>query len=320
MLETVMVTKAQTAKTNPAPAMSSANAGEQAAARAYWEALLSKCGDSYTAWGVDQEINFFPEAGRQITPNRLIEYKGVSFGVYDEALSTADKLNLNGLQQKAVAIMRPSASRDRERLSQTSRWDPWSKWEDAHLESQERYVRSSAATNGAMVYYRSALAVRMVKQNGAWRYGPDSLPLQKFTFNKPTCQMITPSELEDAEKLAKQQQADAQAELDRASHQEALQGEVYRAGKGITHPSVLRSDSPIYPETARKAKVEGIVTVAIVVDAEGNPRDITVANRLGMGLDEAAIECVKKWKFRPGLKDGKPVNTRASVQVNFKLL
>jgi outer membrane biosynthesis protein TonB len=39
-----------------------------------------------------------------------------------------------------------------------------------------------------------------------------------------------------------------------------------------------------------------------------------------MGLDEKAIEAVRQWRFRPGQKDGKPVNEIVRVQVNFKLL
>ena len=45
-----------------------------------------------------------------------------------------------------------------------------------------------------------------------------------------------------------------------------------------------------------------------------------VLHSLGLGLDEKAMEAVKKWKFRPGYKDGKPVTVVATVEVNFRLL
>jgi protein TonB len=45
-----------------------------------------------------------------------------------------------------------------------------------------------------------------------------------------------------------------------------------------------------------------------------------VLHSLGLGLDEKAVEAVKKWKFRPGFKDGKPVTTEAQIEVNFHLL
>jgi TonB family protein len=56
------------------------------------------------------------------------------------------------------------------------------------------------------------------------------------------------------------------------------------------------------------------------VDTEGHAREIHVARSLGMGLDEKAMEAVAKWKFRPGMKNGVPVNVRAQIEVNFRLL
>jgi TonB family protein len=55
------------------------------------------------------------------------------------------------------------------------------------------------------------------------------------------------------------------------------------------------------------------------VNQEGIPEDVTVMQALGMGLDERAEECVKKWRFNPGTKDGKPVKVRARVEVSFQM-
>jgi len=57
-----------------------------------------------------------------------------------------------------------------------------------------------------------------------------------------------------------------------------------------------------------------------VILPDGTTSNISVVRPLGLGLDEKAIEAVRKWRFRPSLKDGKPVPVRANVEVNFRLL
>jgi periplasmic protein TonB len=97
-------------------------------------------------------------------------------------------------------------------------------------------------------------------------------------------------------------------------------GGVYRVGGGVSQPSVIFKVDPEYSEEARKAKYSGTVMLAVIVDTEGHARDIHVVKSLGMGLDEKAMEAVEKWKFKPGMKGGLPVNVKATIEVNFRLL
>jgi protein TonB len=97
-------------------------------------------------------------------------------------------------------------------------------------------------------------------------------------------------------------------------------GGAYRIGGGVSPPSVLLKVEPEYSEEARKAKFQGTVVLFVVVDEKGNPRELKVIRPLGLGLDQKAIEAVEKWKFRPGMKDGKPVAVQATIEVNFRLL
>ena len=97
-------------------------------------------------------------------------------------------------------------------------------------------------------------------------------------------------------------------------------GGVFRVGGGVSQPAVIFKVDPEYSEEARKAKYSGTVMLAVIVDIEGHARDIHVVKSLGMGLDEKAIEAVEKWKFKPGMKGGSPVNVRATIEVNFRLL
>jgi protein TonB len=97
-------------------------------------------------------------------------------------------------------------------------------------------------------------------------------------------------------------------------------GGVFRIGSGVSSPSIIHKVEPEYSEEARKAKWQGTVQLSVVVDEFGHPRDIKVAQALGLGLDQKAIEAVQQWLFKPGMKDGKPVAVFATIQVTFHLL
>jgi TonB family protein len=93
-----------------------------------------------------------------------------------------------------------------------------------------------------------------------------------------------------------------------------------RRGAGVTPPQLIYRVEPEFSEEARKAKYQGVVVLSIQVDTNGLVRHIGVIQSLGLGLDEKAREAVSQWRFRPGLFDGKPVATEATVQVTFQLL
>ena len=97
-------------------------------------------------------------------------------------------------------------------------------------------------------------------------------------------------------------------------------GGVYRVGGGVTAPTLLVKVEPEYSEEARKAKYQGTVVLYVQVDASGKAVNMRVLHSLGLGLDEKAMEAVRKWKFKPGLKDGKAVTVEAQIEVNFRLL
>jgi TonB family protein len=93
----------------------------------------------------------------------------------------------------------------------------------------------------------------------------------------------------------------------------AKPAEVFRIGDGVSAPVLIHKVEPKYSNQARKAKFSGSVLLSIVVAANGLPRDINGVRPLGLGLDEKAIEAVRKWRFRPGMKDGRAVDVFAHV-------
>ena len=92
-----------------------------------------------------------------------------------------------------------------------------------------------------------------------------------------------------------------------------------RVGGNVKAPvAVLRVD-PIYTEVARRARVEGIVIIEAVIDRQGNVTEARVLKPLPLGLDAAALNAVKQWKFRPGTLDGQPVPVYYNLTVNFRI-
>ena len=84
-------------------------------------------------------------------------------------------------------------------------------------------------------------------------------------------------------------------------------------------PKLLSSPEPEYSDEARRAKFQGVCVLSLIVGEDGLPRDIRVARSLGMGLDEKAIEAVKQWRFKPAMKDGKPVSVQITIEMSFRL-
>ena len=89
-------------------------------------------------------------------------------------------------------------------------------------------------------------------------------------------------------------------------------------GGGVTAPALLYKLEPACSEEALNAGIQGRVILFVEIDPTGSAVNPKVVRSLGLGLDEKAIEAVRKWKFRPGYKDGKPFTVAANIQVNFR--
>ena len=95
---------------------------------------------------------------------------------------------------------------------------------------------------------------------------------------------------------------------------------VYQVGRGVSAPVLISKVDPEYTEEARAAKYNGDVVLYVEIGTDGMAYNLKVIRSLGLGLDEKAIEAVKKWKFKPGMLNGQPVRVAATIQVNFRLL
>jgi protein TonB len=91
--------------------------------------------------------------------------------------------------------------------------------------------------------------------------------------------------------------------------------------KSVTPPRVTREERPNYPRDAIAAKVQGAVWVQAVVTREGKPDDLRVVRSLDTvsGLDRAAIDAAKRWRFKPATRDGQPVPSLVVLELTFTL-
>ncbi|HQH45411.1 MAG TPA: TonB family protein [Candidatus Aminicenantes bacterium] len=86
-------------------------------------------------------------------------------------------------------------------------------------------------------------------------------------------------------------------------------------------PSVVRRVMPVYPEIARRLKIEGSVTVNALIDESGNVIDTEVIKGIknDSGTHRAAEAAVRKWRFNPALVNGVPVKVWMPVALVFKV-
>ena len=96
-------------------------------------------------------------------------------------------------------------------------------------------------------------------------------------------------------------------------------GGVYHIGGGVSAPIPIFTPEAEFSDEARRAKYQGVCLISLIVDAQGNPQNPRVVRPLGMGLDEKALEAVRKYKFKPAMKGGTPVPVMMSIEVNFRL-
>ena len=87
----------------------------------------------------------------------------------------------------------------------------------------------------------------------------------------------------------------------------------------LTAPVALTKVDPAYPQELMRDRVEGTVTVYAVIHSDGTVGELKVLRGGDERLDANAMTALSHWKFRPGTKNGAPVDLEALVQIPFVL-
>jgi TonB family protein len=95
--------------------------------------------------------------------------------------------------------------------------------------------------------------------------------------------------------------------------------QLFRTDAEVKAPIKVHAPPPQYSEQAREARIMGTMIVAALIDEEGRVVCARPATTLPKGLDDASVEAVKQWRFRPGTLDGEPVATLYNLTLNFTL-
>ena len=143
------------------------------------------------------------------------------------------------------------------------------------------------------------------------RFGA-SEPITDITPPAATSDAMTPAESSSAEK--------ATAAENKAAAAKKRAKAVAKVESRSREASLINQPRPSYPPEAYRSREEGTVVVMAQVDAMGNASDVELVKRSGSRvLDRAAMNEVRKWKFKPAMKDGKAVASAVKVPVDYRL-
>jgi TonB family protein len=91
-----------------------------------------------------------------------------------------------------------------------------------------------------------------------------------------------------------------------------------RVSSGVSQGLMLRKVSPVYPEEARRARIQGVVLLHAIISKDGDVEDLQVISGPD-ALVPAAMEAVRQWRYKPYLWLGRPLEVDTQIQVNFTL-
>jgi periplasmic protein TonB len=90
---------------------------------------------------------------------------------------------------------------------------------------------------------------------------------------------------------------------------------------GVTRPACVYCPDPQYTDEAREAKLQGKVTLRVLVGADGRASQIQIVQGIGMGLDDRAVQSVRAWRFVPAHDAARrAVPTWVTIEVVFRLI
>jgi len=82
-------------------------------------------------------------------------------------------------------------------------------------------------------------------------------------------------------------------------------------------PEATKKVPPVYTEAILAKRLSGPVVLAFVVEEDGSVTEVKIKQSPAPELSESAIECIKKWRFGPAIKDGAPTRAQMELAILF---
>ena len=118
-----------------------------------------------------------------------------------------------------------------------------------------------------------------------------------------------------ADKAERAEAEEARKAKAAAARREKL-AKAIRVGGQIRPPIRIKEVAPLYPAIAQSARVQGDVVIEATIDEEGKVADARVVKSVPL-LDQAALDAVRQWEYRPSLLNGVPTAVVTTVTIKF---
>ncbi|HTM36938.1 MAG TPA: energy transducer TonB [Terriglobales bacterium] len=92
-----------------------------------------------------------------------------------------------------------------------------------------------------------------------------------------------------------------------------------RQCEGMKHAIAVNMPDPMYPKSASQNKIGGDTIVAMTVLTDGSVTDIQLVGSSARSLDEASLNTLRRWKFKPAMCGAEPVVSDINVVVSFRM-
>ena len=290
--------------------------------------ILHKVEPKYTAEaraaGLQGVVSLYVELGSDDTPKEVRVMEGLGLGLDEAAVEAVKQWKWEPLNWHIMEVAIPF------RLDSPAPWTVNGEWYRFTIPHREKFGEIArpvpiayVAPNGDACREAGTATIRLT-------IASDGKPLD-VRADDPVGNSLTSAAVKAVEawrfhpaegngrKLEAQGSVEFSCRPLAAGEKPAARDPEYRVGRGVSPPVLLTKIEPEYSEQARRAKLQGLTTLYVQITPEGKPAQIHIIDGLGMGLDQKAMEAVKHWRFRPGMKGGKPVTVEATIRVNFRL-